>query len=101
MFRSALSFAEREGPLLVALQQVSPAITIDDDPRQLLRAVLAEGVAVRVVRDDVPVDVLVLYLQSHFAFYIELRSQLSEEDARVAIESLVRSAITRPGGADA
>ena len=97
MFRIALSYAESEGPLLVALQRVFPVGALDEDPRLLLRTVLTEGVASGVVRDDVPVDVLVPYLQSHFAFYIELRATLSEDEARAAIESLALSAIVRPG----
>lgn len=94
MLRVALSYAESEGPLLLALKEVAPIGEFDGDPRLLLRQALEEGISGGLFRNDIPIAILSAYLEAHFPLYLDLRASFSQEEASSAIVSLVLSAIT-------
>ncbi|MGD9935521.1 MAG: TetR/AcrR family transcriptional regulator [Dehalococcoidia bacterium] len=94
MLRVALSYAESEGPLLLALKSVAPIGEFEGDPRILLRKALEQGIASSTFRNDIPVAILSAYLEAHFPLYLDLRASFSQEEASTAIVSLVLSAIT-------
>ena len=96
MLRVALSYAESEGPLLLALKDVAPVGDFEGDPRLLLRQSLEQGIAGGIFRRDIPIAILTAYLEAHFPLYLDLRASFSEEEASAAIVSLVLSAITAP-----
>ena len=94
MLRVALAYAEREGPLLLALIEVAPVGEFEDDPRLLLRHALEQGIASGTFRSDIPVAILSAYLEAHFPLYLDLRAGFSEDEASAAIVSLVLAALT-------
>lgn len=98
MLRVALSYAESEGPLLLALKDAAPVGAFEGDPRPLLRQALEHGVTIGVFRSDIPVAILSAYFEAHFPLYLDLRASFTQEQASAAIVSLVLSAIQGPRG---
>ncbi|MCA9829754.1 MAG: helix-turn-helix domain-containing protein [Dehalococcoidia bacterium] len=98
MLRLALAYAESEGPLLLALREVSHDGEFEGDPRALLRDALAAGVARGQFRRDIRIEILTAFMESHFPLYLDLRSSFSGEEASEAVVALVLSAISFPVG---